>query len=342
MNIEDFLENYSNIGFQPYIVVSDNNPIPLEREGESLEVLSIINPEVQKYLKEKKLNISKNEWKKYTGYFIKSRKNSFGHVQTCFLTSEAGLEQRVHNVIVVEENADLELFTGCLSNTHVKDNVHRAITDVFVGKNAKFTFNMIHSWGKTSKVYPSMRIYVEEGGTYISNYIVWEELKEIVSNPKVELEDSAKAIIQSLSYIHPDSNIDLGGEIYLKGKNSSGEIHSNAVNSGGNFVATTTIEGVGDNSKGHIDCNALLLDNRARVSAIPKLYSKNSETQLTHEAFLGKVSNDQIEYLQTKGFSSEDAEEIIVKGFANKSIESMPDMVKEKMSVILEKAKLGF
>lgn len=342
MNLDEFLENYSNIGFNPYIVVSDNNQIPLESNEDNLDVLSIKNKEVNRYLKEKELKTQENNWKEYSGYFIRAKKNSFGSVQTCFLTSSKGFEQRVQNIIVVEENAHLEVFTGCLSNSHGLDNIHRAITDIFIGKNAKLTFNMIHSWSRSSKVYPSTRVYVQEGGTYVSNYVVWDEVSVISANPVVELGDNAKTILQSLSYIHPNSDIDLGGHIKLLGKDSSGEIHSSAVNNGGKFSTKTTIEGLGDNSKGHIDCNALLLDSKAVVSAIPELYSKNDKTELTHEAFLGKISNDEIEYLQTKGFEREHAEELIVKGFANKSIERMPDIVKEKMRSILDKAKEGF
>lgn len=342
MDLDEFLGNYSNVGFNPYVVVSDNNEIPIETDENDLEVLSIKNNNVEKYLKEKKLKTQKNEWKEYSGYFIRAKKNSFGSVQTCFLTSSKGFEQRVRNVIVVEDNAHLDIFTGCLSNRHALDNIHRAITDIFVGRNAKLTFNMIHSWSRSSKIYPSTRVYVDEGGTYISNYVVWDEVSVISANPVVELKDNAKTILQSLSYIHPNSDIDLGGHIKLLGKNSSGEIHSSAVNNGGNFSTKTTIEGMGDYSKGHIDCNALLLNKKAVVSAIPELYSKNDNTELTHDAFLGRISNDEIEYLQTKGFDQEEAEELIVKGFANKSIEKMPDIVKEKMRSILDRAKEGF
>ena len=342
MNLEDFLNNYMNIGLNPYIVLNDNEPLLLESDTDSLEVLSISNPLVGKYIKEKKLVLQKNDWKKYTGYFIKCAKNSFGNAQTCFLTPEEGLEQRVQNIIVVEEGGHLELFTGCLSGKHVKGNIHRSVTDIFVGENATLIFNMIHSWGSTSKVYPNVKVHVAKGGKYISNYIVWEKVKEIISNPTVEVDDGGQTILNSLSYIHPKSNMDLGGNIKLLGKDSVGEIHSSAVNGGGDFVTNTILEGVGDNSKGHIDCNALLLTDGAKVTAIPQLFSKNSNTQLTHEAFLGKVSSEEIEYLQTKGFSHDDAEEIVVKGFVNKSIEGMPEKVQERMLDILEKAKLGF
>ena len=342
MELDSFLENYSNFGFNPYIVVSDNKPIPVETNENLLQVLNINHEFAQGYIKKKRLNIQENSWKDYSGYFIRVNEGNVSSVQTCFLTSQDGLEQRVQNVIVVEDNAQLDVFTGCLSNSHVKGNVHNAIVDMFVGKNAKLTFNMIHSWGESSKVYPKTRIYVDQGGTVISNYIVWDKVKEIVANPKVHLKKNAKAVMQTLSYVHKESNLDLGGNLYLDGENSSGEILSSVVSNGGTFKTESIIEGIGNGSKGHIECNALLLNDGGNVSAIPQLISKNSDTQLSHEAYLGKISNEEIEYLQTKGISESKAQEIIVKGFANKSLENMPDTVKSKMSEILENAKNGF
>ncbi len=340
MEIDSFVSNFSNLGFNPYIVINGNQPIPIEIDEKDLQILDIRHPEVNKYLKG--LNTQKHNWRKYSGYFIRSPKGSSNSIQTCFLTSENGLKQRVHNILFAEEDSTLEIFTGCLSNSHVKDNTHTAIMDIFVGKNAKVTFNMIHSWGENSKVYPHTKVYVQEGGEYISNYIVWDKVKEIVANPKIILGEKAKATVQSLSYIHPNSNIDLGGTVILKGKDSSGEILSSVVSNGGKFITKTDIQGKGSNSKGHISCDALLLNDKSRVTAIPKLFSQNKDSQLTHEAYLGKISSEEIEYLQTKGLGEKKAEEIIVRGFANKSIEKMPDVIKEKMRLIIEESSKGF
>lgn len=342
MELENFLQNYSNFGFNPYIVVNDNNPIPVETNEDMLQVLNIRNQFAKQYIKENLKNTQEPQWDNYSGYFIRVDKDNVSSVQTCFLTSQDGLEQNVHNIIVVEENAQLDIFTGCLSNSHVKGNVHNAITDIYVRKDAKLTFNMIHSWGENSKVYPKTKVYVEEGGTFISNYIVWDKVKEIVSNPQIELQERAKAIVQSLSYVHPDSNLDLGGNIKLLGKKSKGEFHSSVVSNGGTFTTISKIEGIGDDSNGHIECDALLINDNAEVCAIPELKSSNKDTQLSHEAYLGKISSEEIEYLQTKGIDKDRAQEIIIKGFANKSIENMPETVKEKMEEILSNAKMGF
>ncbi|MFA6754800.1 MAG: hypothetical protein WCR68_03175, partial [Candidatus Dojkabacteria bacterium] len=113
INLEDFLDNYSNVGMNPYIVLNDNKPLLMETSDEQLQILNIKNPKVEKYLKQ--YDTQENSFKEYTGYLILLSENSQSSIQTCFLTSQSGFEQNVRNVIVAEEGSKLEVFTGCLS-----------------------------------------------------------------------------------------------------------------------------------------------------------------------------------------------------------------------------------
>jgi hypothetical protein len=339
MNLEDFLDNYSNVGMNPYIVLNDNKPLLMETSEENLQILNIKNSKVEKYIQN--YDVQENTFDKYTGYLIHLSENSKSSIQTCFLTSQSGFEQNVRNVIIVEDNSQLEIFTGCLSNAHVKSNVHNAITDIFVGKNATLTFNMIHSWGETSKVFPKTKVHVDEGGVFVSNYVVWEKVKEIKSNPQAFVKDGGKAVMQSLVYSHPDNTLDIGGKIFLEGADSSGEILSSVVSEGGEYKTVTEIVGEGDNSKGHIECNAVLLEKAGEVETVPLLKAKNSTVQLSHEASIGKISKDEIQYLQTKGLNEDQARELIVKGFVNNSVKKMPESVQQKIEGMLASGK-GF
>ncbi|MDD2270513.1 MAG: SufD family Fe-S cluster assembly protein, partial [Candidatus Dojkabacteria bacterium] len=202
-------------------------------------------------------------------------------------------------------------------------------------------FNMIHSWGETSRVFPKTKVHVEEGGVFISNYVVWEKVKEIVSNPQVFVEDNGKAVMQSLVYSHKGSKLDIGGRISLEGSESSGEILSSVVSEGGNYKTVTEIVGKGDNSRGHIECNAVLLEKAGAVETVPLLKAQNPSVQLSHEASIGKISKEEIEYLQTKGLNEEEATELIVKGFVNNSVKRMPLSVQEKIESMMAGGK-GF
>ncbi len=339
MDLEKFLENYSSMGMNPYIVLNDNRPLLQETATEDLQILNIKNPKVEKYLS--KYDLQKNTFEEYTGYLILLSEGSQGSIQTCFLTSKSGFEQSVRNVIIAEDGSNLEIFTGCLSNIHVKGNVHNAITDIFVGRDAKLTFNMIHSWGETSKVFPKTRVHVDKGGVFISNYVVWEKVKEIRSNPQAFVKEGGKAVMQSLVYSHPDSKLDIGGKIFLQGANSGGEILSSVVSGGGEYKTVTEIVGEGDESRGHIECNAVLLEEAGKVETVPLLKAQNSSVQLSHEASIGRISKEEIQYLQTKGLTEDQARELIVKGFVNDSVKKMPESVQEKIESMMSIGK-GF
>jgi hypothetical protein len=339
MNIDDFLENYNNVGMNPYIVLNDNKPLVMETTEKELQILNIRNPKVQEYIKS--YNLQKNTFKEYTGYLILLSENSKSSIQTCFLTSQSGFEQNVRNVIIAKDDSELEVFTGCLSNAHVQSNTHNAITDIFVGRNARLTFNMIHSWGETSKVFPKTKVYVEEGGVFVSNYVVWEEVKKIKSNPQAFVKNNGKAVMQSLVYSHQGNMLDIGGKIFLEGENSSGEILSSVVSEGGKYKTVTEIEANGDNAKGHIECNAVLLENSGQVETVPLLKANNSTVQLSHEASIGKISKEEIQYLQTKGLNEDMARELIIKGFVNDSVKKMPSAIQEKVEDIMANSQ-GF
>jgi len=339
MNLEDFLENYSNVGMNPYIVLNDNDSLPTETSTKELQVLDIKSPAVEKFIKG--YNLQKNPFKEYTGYLILLSKNSQSAVQTCFLTSQSGFKQNVKNVVIVEDNSELSIFTGCLSSTHVKSNIHNAVTDIFVGRNSIVTFNMIHSWGETSKVFPKLKVYVDEGGVFMSNYVVWEKVQEISSNPEIFVKKGGKAVIQSLVYSHPGSSLNVGGKVFLKGGGSRGEILSSVISKGGNYKTITEIIGNGDKAKGHIECNAVLLGDDGKVETVPLLKAGNSTVQLSHEASIGKISKEEIQYLQTKGLNKDRARELIVKGFVNDSIKEMPSSIQEKIEDIMSNSQ-GF
>jgi hypothetical protein len=334
MDLEYFLNNFNNVSFNPYIVLNDNNPLNVEVDEKDLVITDIHTPKAKEFLgKLQKDDFKKNE---YTGYFIKATKNTTHKIQTCFLTSQKGFEQKVHNVIVLEEGAKVDIFTGCLSSLHVKDNKHIAITEIFVGKNASLTFNMIHSWGETSEVFPKTIAKVEDGGKYISNYIVWDPVKKIVTSPLAMLGKNAKAVMRSLVYMHKDTDLSVGGRIQLNGKGSSGEVLSNIVGEGGKMVNDTNIEANASNTKGHIECDALLLKDGIDFETIPRLKANVKDTRLSHEASIGKISKDELEYLMSKGFSEKKATEMVVNGFSNNSVEDMPEGVRVQFEKILE------
>src|SRR5665811_2205733 len=107
------------------------------------------------------------------GYFVRvpAGKKSAMPVQTCLMLGSKKVSQTVHNIIVVEEEASLDIITGCTSKKGVEEGLHLGITEMYVKKGATLNFTMIHNWAEQIGVRPRTVVHVEEGGTYISNYI---------------------------------------------------------------------------------------------------------------------------------------------------------------------------
>lgn len=337
MDLETFLTNYG-MGLEQEVVVNDNNPLSSGVDTDDYVVKNISESTVKKWgLIEKDYDdiTKKIDSSNHTGYFIHVKKGCHGSLQTCFLTSKEGFEQNVYNIIVLEEGSSLDLFTGCLSNAHVKDNVHNAVTEIYVGKNAKFTMNMIHSWGEESKVYPRTVAKVEENGQFISNYVVWDPVKTIDSCPRVFLEgDRSSGLLQSLVQVKEGGEHKIGGKIFLNGNESKGEISSRIVSESGTILSPTRIEAKGKDVVGHIECDAVLLGDGV-VDTIPELMTVQKDVTLSHEASIGKISGEKIEYLQTKGFSKEQAQSLVVRGFVSEYMDSMPEKVKERVDSLI-------
>jgi hypothetical protein len=96
------------------------------------------------------------EEKGFNGYFIRALPGvkTIFPLQACLFIGEDQLAQNVHNIIITEENSELHIITGCTVAPYVKSALHVGVSEFFVGKNAKISFTMIHSWSKDVDVRP--------------------------------------------------------------------------------------------------------------------------------------------------------------------------------------------
>jgi len=173
------------------------------------------------------------------GYFIRVLPNYklVYPVQTCLYIRTDNTAQKVHNIVIVEENAELNLITSCSVHPHIGSALHIGISEFFIKKGGKLTFTMIHVWGEKISVRPRTGIIVEEGGTYISTYISLFPVKNIQTTPVCRLiGKDAKASFVSIIANYPGSYVDVGGEVYLEAEKTKAEIISRNVIYGGEKI----------------------------------------------------------------------------------------------------------
>jgi Fe-S cluster assembly scaffold protein SufB len=270
--------------------------------------------------------------------YVKEGAKIVAPFQSCFFLHGQGFRQVLHNIIVLEPNSELNIITGCATGNLVSVGSHIAVTEMFVRKGAHLTYTMIHDWGSQAVVYPRAAIDVEEGAVFTSNYLALTQVKEIQSNPVAYLSDNANVKFNSIIYGRAGSSFDMGARGILKGENASCEIISRVASKNCKITLRAYIEGNGKNTKGHTECNGLLLDDKSSVTAIPELKANNMDTELSHEASIGKIAGEQLNYLMSRGLDEETARALLIRGFLEKGIDGLPGSLKKKVDKLIEVA----
>jgi len=155
------------------------------------------------------------------GYFIRVKKGAkvTFPVQACLYIAQGDIVQMVHNVVILEEDSELHLITGCATRYGVGSAAHLGVSEHYVGRSASLTSTMVHSWGPEVEVRPRSGTIVEAGGTFVSNYVSLRPARSIQTNPRTWLnEEGASAKYLTIILGSQGSTIDTGGDVYLNGE----------------------------------------------------------------------------------------------------------------------------
>ncbi len=263
------------------------------------------------------------------GYFIRSEagKKVTMPVQSCLFITSDKIGQKVHNIIIAEEDSELHIITGCSVSHAVNSALHLGVSEFYVKRGAKITFTMIHNWNRGMEVRPRSAVVIEDDGVFISNYILMTPVKSLQMYPTVYcVGKNARATFQTIVYAHGDAKIDIGSRAVLRGEGSRTEIISRVIATDrAEVIARSDVIGEGANAKGHIECRGLMLSDTAKIDSIPELRATRKDLDLSHEAAVGKIAEEEIQYLMARGLSEEEATSVIIRGFLNVDITGLPD-----------------
>jgi Fe-S cluster assembly scaffold protein SufB len=252
-------------------------------------------------------------------------------VQACLYLDKDNISQYVHNLIIAEEGSELHVITGCATSPRLKRGLHVGISEFFVKKNAKLSFTMIHHWAEEVMVRPRSVGIVEEGGLFLNNYICMKPVKSLQMYPTTHLVGKgAVARFSSLLVGSPGSEIDVGGRIFLKAEDTRAEIIARAITNGGTIINRGDLIGEVPGIKAHLECKGLLLKGGI-MHAIPELRGTVDGVEMSHEAAVGKIAQEEIYYLMSRGLSEEEATATIVRGFLNVDIPGLPPQLKAEI-----------
>ncbi|HUV80754.1 MAG TPA: SufD family Fe-S cluster assembly protein [Candidatus Bathyarchaeia archaeon] len=359
---EDYVQDLLDAGIEPSekdrsgsFLQRDRSVVFSRAKYPGLELMSTTDA-IKKYdwLKEYLWKAIPVDMDKYTaevelaqshGYFIRSEAGSkvTMPVQSCLFITSDKIRQNVHNIIIAEENSELHIITGCSVSHTVNSALHLGVSEFYVKKGAKITFTMVHNWGGGIEVRPRSAVVIEDDGVYISNYILMTPVKSLQMFPTMYCAGkNARATTQSIVYATRNAMIDIGSRAVLRGEGSKAEIISRVIaTDNAKIIARGDVFGEAAYAKGHIECRGLMLSDTATIDSIPELKATRRDLELSHEAAVGKIAEEEIQYLMARGLSEDEATSVIIRGFLNVDITGLPDALaketKKMFDMSLEK-----
>ncbi len=216
---------------------------------------------------------------------------------------------------------------NCTAPIYMSSSLHSAVVELVAHKNAHIRYVTIQNWSKN--VY---NLVTQRAFAYENAHVEWIDgnigSKLNMKYPSVYLKErGARGEIMSIAVAGPGQVQDSGGKIYHLAPDTTSQIISKSVSSGN---GVTTYRGLlhiaanASNVKSTVRCDALLLDEESKTNTFPYMEVKREDATITHEASTGKVGEEQLFYLMSRGMSEEESLTTIVLGFLDPLARALP------------------
>ena len=248
-------------------------------------------------------------------------------LQSYFRLNEAGAGQFEHTLIIVDEGAKLEFIEGCSAPGYNELNLHAGCVELFVEKNATLRFSTIENWSKNMLNLNTKKCYVSEGGKIEWIMGSFGSKVSMLYPLSVLNGEGAKCEFTNISFAGAGQNLDTGLKIIHNAPRTSSLVNAKSISKDGGICTFRSYAWVKKNakhSKLSLSCESLMLDSVSRSDTIPVNNLETDDVIFSHEAKIGKISDQAIFYLMSRGLTEEEAKGLIVRGFAEPIAKAFP------------------
>lgn len=277
-------------------------------------------------------------WSGWTFLYVPKGVKVSQPLQSYFRMNVKKWGQFEHTLIIIEDEAEAHYIEGCSAPKYDENSLHAGGVEIFVGKNATMRYSSVENWSLDTYNLNTKRAIVEESG-YIE-WVGWNmgSNTTMLYPCSVLKWDNSRADHLGIAFASTGQNQDTGAKVIHIGKNTSSSIVSKSISKGWGQSTYRGLIDIKKNATGsvtHIECDALLLDNESGSDTIPDIRCDNTDSIVAHEASAGKINEDDLFYLQSRGIGEEQAAAMIVNGFISPIIKELPLEYASEMNVLI-------
>ncbi len=248
-------------------------------------------------------------------------------LQAYFRINAENIGQFERTLIIADEGSEVHYIEGCTAPVYSSESLHSAVVELVAHKDAKLRYTTIQNWSNDVYNLVTKRAYAYEGAK-----VEWIDgnigSKLTMKYPGVYLMgEKAYGETLSIAFAGKNQHQDTGAKMVHLAPNTTSKITSKSVsrlNGRSTYRGLLNVAKGATNVKSSVRCDALLLDDTSKTDTYPYMEINQEDATITHEATVGKIGDEQIFYLMTRGFSEEEALSLIVNGFMEPFTKELP------------------
>ena len=248
-------------------------------------------------------------------------------LQSYFRLNSPGAGQFEHTLIIVEKNAQLHFIEGCSAPKHSVNNLHAGCVELFVKEGARLRYSTIENWSKNMYNLNTKRALVEKDGLIEWVSGSFGSRVSMLYPMSVLKGERARAEFTGITFASAGQHLDTGAKIVHAAPYTTSMINSKSISKDGGFAMYRGLLKVAPNAhscKSTVSCESLMLDNKSKSDTVPIIELMNDNIDIGHEAKIGRISDEAIFYLMSRGISEEEAKAMIVRGFVDPIAKELP------------------
>ena len=248
-------------------------------------------------------------------------------LQSYFRLNAPGAGQFEHTLIIVDEGADLHFIEGCSAPKYNIANLHAGCVELFVGENARLRYSTIENWSKNMYNLNTKRALVEKGGKveWISgsfgSHVSYLYPMSILNG------EGARAEFTSVTFAGAGQDLDTGCKMQHNAPHTTSYVNTRSISKSGGvstFRSSLVIGKKAVGSKSSVSCSSLMLDDISRSDTIPAMDIRTKYADVGHEAKIGRIKDEAVFYMMSRGIPEDEAKAMVVTGFADNVGKELP------------------
>jgi Fe-S cluster assembly protein SufB len=266
-------------------------------------------------------------------------------LQSYFRMNAMGMGQFEHTLIVVEESAEGHYIEGCSAPKYGTNALHAGCVEIQLAKNAKFRYSSVENWSRDTYNLNTKRAIV--GADAVMEWVGGNmgSCVTMLYPCSILKGNGSKSDHLGIAFANEGQLQDTGAKVIHVGKNTSSRVTMKSLSkSGGTSIyrGDVRINKTAENAISQVECDALILDSDSVSDTVPDIVVDSDTATMNHEARVGKLNDEDIFYLESRGIPREQAEAMIVNGFINPIVRELPLEYAVEMNRLIEMEMEGF